>query len=179
MITTLTAELSANPQGQTVEELAKDTGQTVAAVKKVLKEAPYLAVQGDKYFHPDVTPCHKTQRSMGADCHVLNPITIMPGDVARVVSNLKVPEKMPDNSVIIIASRSSTYAKFGLSLTNGIGIIDADYPDHVMFEYENKTNRVVTLTHGMSIGQAMCIHAYQIWPVCNDTRTGGFGSTDK
>lgn len=176
MSKTILEALNESPAGLTLEELVKATKLTKAQVNK---ELPYLPEYDGRYYCPVSTPHYATSKSAAADCHTLEDRTILPGETVRVVSNLRIPANMPDGAVIIIAARSSTPSRHGLRLTNGIGIIDPDYPEFVMFEYENvSTTRTAKLAKGTAIGQALAMPTIELWPRAQKERDGGFGSTD-
>lgn len=151
------------------------------------REVPLLLASGEIFvmpngnlIHPEFAPIHhKTKLSAGADVQCIKPITIKPGEMGVIVTNLTVPE-LEANEVVVISPRSSTYTKIGtIILVNSIGIIDADFPNNVAFQYVNIGTKQVKVNKGVDIGQAMCIKCRQAWPVKAVGRDGGIGSTDE
>lgn len=93
--------------------------------------------------------------------------------------------KLEPDTYLELVVRSSCPLKYGLTLANGVGIIDADYynnPDnegHIYFQILNFGPCDVVLEKGDIIGQGI-IHKYERThtdPVQELARTGGFGST--
>lgn len=91
-----------------------------------------------------------------------------------------------EDEVLILANRSSNPKKRGLVLSNGIGVVDADYygnPDndgHIMFSFYNISENDVQIKKGECIGQGIF---QKFLKVDNDVsegeRLGGYGSTGK
>lgn len=94
---------------------------------------------------------------------------------------------MEPEEVLILSNRSSN-PSLGLVLANGIGVIDADYYNNVkndgeiMFAFYNFMPYDITLKVGDTLGQG--IFSTFKYPekglrILNETRNGGFGSTNK
>ena len=87
--------------------------------------------------------------------------------------------------VLLIMPRSGLGFKTGLRLANTVGVIDADYCDaenegHIMMKLVNPKMETIRLECGEAMAQGIIVP----YMICNgaeseDTRTGGFGSTDK
>jgi len=90
---------------------------------------------------------------------------------------------IPEDHVMLIHSRSSTFKKFGVILANGVGIIDADYSgptDEVHIAVINPGSAPVTIPAGTRVAQAMVISRPKIAfveGVAKNKDRGGFGST--
>lgn len=104
---------------------------------------------------------------------------------AHVFIDLGVSIRVPHNYEAIMAPRSSTFKKYGLLQTNGIGVIDETYSgenDHLMMSVYATRDTVVPA--GERIAQFR-IQPNQglvrITPVdhMEGPDRGGFGSTDK
>lgn len=110
------------------------------------------------------------------------PIDIAPGEVVFV--SLNVATEIPEGMVGLVFQRSSTYRKWGLKLTNGVGVIDALYrgdSDIWGAEFKNETNKTVTLNPGDKICQAVFlelpnIKLMEVDCLGNKDR-GGFGTS--
>ena len=85
----------------------------------------------------------------------------------------------------MLCNRSS-FGKRGMSLANGVGIIDADYygnptnDGNLGFLLKNNTDQPITIEQNEKIGQGI----FMKYLIADDdkatgTRTGGFGSTGK
>lgn len=93
---------------------------------------------------------------------------------------------MQEDEYLQIFARSSIPVNMGLLMSNGVGIIDADYYNnpknegHIMIEFTNLTNDHITIKKGERIAQGIF---NKVLPVTNGvtiknaTRSGGFGST--
>ncbi len=134
-----------------------------------------------RLIHPAFAPIHhKTRHSAGADVQCIDDITIKPGEMVCIPTNLTIPSHMHDDEIFIISPRSSTYKKVGtIILANSIGIIDSDFPDSVGFQYVNIGTKQVKIKKGTDIGQAICVKFRQMFPYANVKRNGGIGSTDE
>lgn len=95
---------------------------------------------------------------------------------------------MNEDEVLEIYNRSSNPSKLGLILANSVGVIDADYFEceqndgEIMFAYYNFKPWDVTIKAGDKIGQGVfkkVLRPTEGFTVKNDTRKGGFGSTDE
>lgn len=134
------------------------------------------------YILPDnVTSIHSTKKSAGADVFADKDYTIKAGDTCQVESSFVIPTWITDLSLVALLAlaRSSYWDKHKLLLTNGIGLIDQDYPDKVKFSYFNMGKETVEIKKGDKVGQLVMFSALQFTAVSNQVRTGGFGSTDK
>ena len=96
--------------------------------------------------------------------------------------------QMNDDEVLYIHIRSSLGIKYNLQLTNGTGIIDADYynnPDNegeILIDITNRGNAPYTFRKGDRIAQGIFhrYHTVDTEDVDNlPERVGGVGSTGK
>ena len=87
--------------------------------------------------------------------------------------------------VAIVCARSGLAFKHGLSLVNGIGVIDSDYRGELMVALHNHGTQPQTISHGERIAQLVVtpvlIPEYIETEALSDTQrgAGGFGSTGK
>jgi dUTP pyrophosphatase len=86
--------------------------------------------------------------------------------------------------MLVVAPRSSTPRKHGLSIPQGIGIVDQDYcgpEDEIKLQFYNFTNKPARVNRGERLGQAVLVKiALAQFEEVNEIRTnsrGGFGST--
>jgi len=128
-------------------------------------------------------PIYETDGSVGFDLLAREAVTIEPNSIKLIPANVIV--KVPDGYALIIASRSSTPRKHGLTKPHGIGIIDQDYcgpEDEVKIQVLNFTKDPVTIVKGTKIAQGMFVRAdrfefEEVGEIKKKSR-GGFGSTD-
>ncbi|MBN1585610.1 dUTP diphosphatase [Candidatus Uhrbacteria bacterium] len=128
-------------------------------------------------------PEYQTGGSVAFDLSARQDTVIQPGSVGRIPSNLIV--RVPEGHFLLVASRSSTPTRKGLSVPHGIGVIDQDFSgpeDELLVQVRNFTDRPVTVSRGERIAQAMVVPVVRCGleetddAVTRETR-GGFGST--
>ena len=129
-------------------------------------------------------PKRKTSKSAGYDLQAAETKMIMPKTQAFIPTGMRA--YMMDDEVLILSARSSLFKKKALILSNGVGIIDADYYDnednggHIFIAVYNMSDHIVTVSKGEAIAQAMFQKYLLIVNDApeNESRKGGFGSTD-
>ena len=119
-----------------------------------------------------------TQKVYGgevADKYKLKPILVPTGIKAY----------MPETDMLLLFNRSSNPMKHMLILTNGVGVVDADYygnPDndgHIMFQFINMAPVPIIIKKGGKIGQGVFVTYHKVDNDYSiDERLGGMGSTD-
>jgi dUTP pyrophosphatase len=131
-------------------------------------------------------PEYKTKASAGADlCAALDaPITLAPMDRAVVPTGIGVSPEGED-VVLMIAARSGLAVKQGVTLSNGVGIVDADYRGEIAVGLVNLGTESVTIAPGDRIAQLLVLPlikgSFTEVEVLDDTDRGegGFGSTGR
>lgn len=121
---------------------------------------------------------HKTKHSAGADLSATKK-TIVPGYTTVLVPT---GERMPPckpGYFGLLTLRSSVALNTPLMLKNGVGIIDADYPDEIRVMVVNMGPDDYVIEKGDRIAQLVIVPYIQAGAVMNVTRVGGFGSTDE
>jgi len=111
-------------------------------------------------------------------------ITIEPGMRVLVPTGIAIA---PETSgvVAILASRSGLSVKHGITLANGIGVIDSDYRGEIAAGLINTSDKPYTIAVGERIAQLMFMPVLQANIIRADTLDetergeGGFGSTGK
>jgi dUTP pyrophosphatase len=132
----------------------------------------------------DLLPKRSTQHSAGYDFVAAETITIDPGAIKLVPTNVKA--YMQEGEVLYLYDRSSNPRKRGIVLSNSVGVIDKDYygnPDNdgnIHAQFTNITNDVVTIEKGTAMMQGV----FMPFLLADDddasgVRVGGFGSTDQ
>ncbi len=124
-----------------------------------------------------VLPTRKTAQSAGYDLQAAEDTLITNKKISLVPTGLKA--FMPADEVLLIYIRSSLAVKHNLMLANNVGVIDADYQNHILLpiisfggEFEIKK--------GMRIAQGifqkyLTVDGDKIG--VGDKRIGRFGST--
>lgn len=113
-----------------------------------------------------------------------NDITIAPGERMSIPTGIAIS---PETSevVAIIAARSGLSTKHGITLANGIGVIDSDYRGEISVSLRNTSDVPYTIAAGERMAQLMFMPVLQaaLVPVAEldetERGTGGFGSTGK
>ncbi len=138
-----------------------------------------------KEYNEYPIPKRSTFHSAGYDFSLLDDITILPGEIKKIPTGIKV--QMENDEVLLIFIRSSLGFKYNLRMCNQVGIIDSDYYNneenegHIFIKLQNEGEKTVTLKKGEHIVQGIFIKYLM---TDNDDllqvkRTGGFGSTNK
>ena len=129
-------------------------------------------------------PAYATDGSAAVDLRAAldAPVEIAPGGRAMIPTGVAIAPETRD-VVAIVAARSGLAVKKGLCLSNGIGVIDADYRGEICVGLLNTSAEAFTVTPGDRIAQLMFLPvlAANFLPVEELDETargaGGFGST--
>ena len=109
-------------------------------------------------------------------------VVIAPGDRALIPTGVHISPETK-NVVAIVAARSGLAIKKGISLSNGIGVIDSDYRGEICVGLINHGSEPFTVERGDRIAQLMfmpvCLADFTVCTELDDTDrgAGGFGST--
>ena len=128
-------------------------------------------------------PEYQTSGAAGFDLAASEDVRVEPGAVALVPTGLVI--RVPDGYFLGIFARSSTPLRRGLIVSNGVGVVDADYcgaTDEIKIQVLNVTRDAVTVKTGDRIAQGLFIPvARAAWQETNedlrDGSRGGFGAT--
>lgn len=129
-------------------------------------------------------PAYATDGSAAVDLRAAldAPVEIAPGGRAMIPTGVAIAPETRD-VVAIVAARSGLAVKKGICLSNGIGVIDADYRGEICVGLLNTSAEAFTVTPGDRIAQLMFLSvlAANFLPVEELDETargaGGFGST--
>ena len=130
-----------------------------------------------------VLPAYQTEHAAGMDLHAAIDAAAMiePGGILLVPCGIAV--SFPPGHELQVRPRSGLATKFGLSMPNAPGTIDADYRGEVKVPLINLGKMPVVIEPGMRIAQAVLspISRARIEEVADLDSTargsGGFGST--
>lgn len=131
-------------------------------------------------------PAYATPGAAAADlCALLDaPLTLAPGQRAMVPTGLAIELPGPD-CVALIYARSGLAVKHGVTLSNGVGVIDSDYRGELRVGLINQGDAPYTIEPGERIAQLCIAPVYQAdfieAAALSDTGrgAGGFGSTGR
>lgn len=112
------------------------------------------------------------------------PLVIPRGESRPIPTGIAISME-EDGIVAIVCARSGLAFRHGLSLVNGIGVIDRDYRGEIAVGIRNDGPADYTVTPGERIAQLMFMPyrtaAFTVVDSLDETArgTGGFGSTGK
>ena len=131
------------------------------------------------------TPAYATEKSAGMDlkADIKEPVELAPLERAMIPTGLYIA--LPDGTEAQVRPRSGLAAKFGISVLNSPGTIDADYRGEIKVILVNLSNETFVINPGERIAQMVVARYEKIdWDeveVLDDTERGegGFGSTGR
>ena len=147
---------------------------------------PMRRIASPKGRIPDALPHPATAGAAGADlcANIDTALTIQP--MGRAVVPTGIAIELPDAGYgAFVFARSGLGIKHGLTLSNGVGVIDSDYRGEICVGLVNLSNTAYTIQPGERIAQLCILPVMQFLPVETDTLsetergTGGFGSTGR
>ena len=130
-------------------------------------------------------PYYATQGAAALDLHACidEAVTLPPGGQALLPTGLAAA--IPAGHVGLLAVRSSMGIRHGVTLSNGVGVIDSDYRGQVHVGLHNLSGEPYTVQPGDRVAQLMIAPVIQaniqmVDELDGTARgTGGFGSTGK
>ena len=138
-----------------------------------------------KWYDAIKLPSQATASSAGCDFYMPFNLNFEAGSRFRVATGVRwVTDEEDRGKVLLIVPRSGLGFRYGIRLTNTIGVIDADYCDadnegHIIVSLDNPSDTDVPVASGSAFVQGIVV-SYEIpdgAESCMD-RSGGFGSTD-
>ena len=131
-------------------------------------------------------PARATEGSAGLDLAACidEPVTIAPRALVRIPTGIAIALPSPDYVALVFA-RSGLGIKHGVSLSNGVGVIDSDYRGEIAVGLTNLSNTPYTVQPGDRIAQLAVVPVARpelVWTEdLEDTGrgAGGFGSTGR
>jgi len=130
-------------------------------------------------------PYYATEQAAGMDVSacIEDDITIHPGERAKIPCGFAIA--VPQGYAGMLYARSGLASKFGIALSNAVGIIDSDYRGEVLCAITNYGDSDFTVKQGDRIAQ-LVIAPVQKCILCKtdelfETERGdnGFGSTGR
>lgn len=131
------------------------------------------------------TPAYATEMSAGMDlkADISEPVKLMPLERAMIPTGLFIA--LPEGTEAQVRPRSGLAAKFGISVLNSPGTIDADYRGEIKVILVNLSNEPFVVNPGERIAQMVVAKYEKVeWDeveVLDETERGegGFGSTGR
>ena len=131
-----------------------------------------------------ILPRYATAGAAGMDlsaCLPEEPVTLEPGQRALIPTGVAMA--LPPLHVGLVFARSGLAVKRGITLSNGVGVIDSDYRGEIRVGLINLGSESVTISHGERIAQLAVLPVVQASLAeaeeLDETERGGggFGST--
>ena len=125
-------------------------------------------------------PVYKTKGSAGADLSANNTTILVPRGYGMIGTGISI--SLPHNTVGLVFARSGLASK-GLTLANGVGVIDSDYRGEIKLCMYNMNEYPFEIQAGDRVGQIVVVPVHQFnWLAVTsldstERGTGGFGST--
>ena len=140
------------------------------------------AEQIAKIYEEIRMPVRATVGSAGYDFYSPFDFVLSPGQTIKIPTGIRA--RIEDGWVLMIFPRSGLGFRYGIRLTNTVGVIDADYCNsdnggHIIISLENPSASNVQLPEGKAFCQGIVVN-YEIPDGAESEaeRSGGFGSTD-
>ena len=138
----------------------------------------------EKEYNEITLPHRATPQSAGYDFHILEELTLKPGEIKKVPTAIKA--SMNSDEVLMIYIRSSLGFKYNMRMCNQAGIIDSDYYNnednegHIFIAIQNEGQETVNLKANDRFAQGIFIKYLTAddEEEITSTRTGGIGSTN-
>lgn len=136
-------------------------------------------INNSAYYLPE----YATEKSAGMDlkANIVEPLILGPLERAMIPTGLSIA--LPDGTEAQIRPRSGLAAKYGISVLNAPGTIDADYRGEIKVILVNLSNDPFTINPGERIAQMVIARYERVeWEAVeslDETQrgAGGFGST--
>ncbi len=133
-------------------------------------------------------PRQATASSAGCDFYMPFNLNFEAGSCFRIATGVRwvtdAGEEGDRDRVLLIVPRSGLGFKYGIRLSNTVGVIDADYCDsdnegHIIVSLENPSETDLQLEEGKPFVQGIVVK-YEVpeGAGSEEARNGGFGSTD-
>ncbi|WP_042332637.1 dUTP diphosphatase [Desulfosporosinus orientis] len=129
-------------------------------------------------------PEYATTASAGVDlcADLKEPLVVNPGESVKIPTGISIALPSP-HVVALVFARSGLASRYGINLTNGVGVIDADYRGEIHVLIRNMGEQIFTVNSGDRIAQMVFMPIFravfeEVSKLEETARgTGGFGST--
>ena len=128
-----------------------------------------------------VVPEYQTSGSAACDLVSCGDVVIPARGRAMVPTGISVE---CEGVAVLLFARSGLAVKKGISLANGVGVVDSDYRGEIMVGLMNNTDEDYAVSEGDRVAQMMFVPVVQaVFEEASelsdtDRGAGGFGSTD-
>ncbi|EHQ91313.1 dUTP diphosphatase [Desulfosporosinus youngiae] len=129
-------------------------------------------------------PAYATAASAGVDlcADLVDSLTVNPGENVKIPTGLAIELPGP-HVVALVFARSGLASRYGIGLTNGVGVIDSDYRGEIQVLLQNLGPKAIIVNPGDRIAQLVFMPIFkavfeEVAELGETARgTGGFGST--
>lgn len=143
-----------------------------------------IKVVSDKFAAKDLLPEYKTEGSAGMDLKaaIESEIVLQPGERRLIPSGIAI-SLSDKRTVALIYARSGLSTKHGITMANGVGVVDSDYRGEIFCPLINLSDKEFILRPLDRMAQLIVapVHIMKIEVVdeLDDTKrgSGGFGHT--
>lgn len=133
-----------------------------------------------------VIPHRATEGSAGADLYACidEPIVLSPGELVKIPTGIAL-ELSDKNYAVFLFARSGLGVKHGITLSNGVGVVDSDYRGEICVGLCNVSDKPYTIEPNERVAQmvimpVVCAEFVEVEQLGNTERgSGGFGSSGK
>ncbi|MBP3921887.1 MAG: dUTP diphosphatase [Ruminiclostridium sp.] len=132
-----------------------------------------------------ILPNRATVSSAGADLYACLSEDVIIEPSQRILIPTGIAMAIPEGYGGFIFPRSGTASKYGISLSNCVGVVDSDYRGEVKIAVINHGNEAYTIRNGDRVAQMVIMPVdlccYTECDSLDETKrgAGGFGSTGK
>jgi len=151
---------------------------------EVISKEQFIKDVVDGDYQDVLLPARKTKYSAGYDFMAIADVVLMPGEIKKIPTGIKV--MLNDDEFLGIYVRSSMGVKYNIRMCNQTGIIDKDYYNnqdnegHIWVCLQNEGTEEYVIKKGNGFAQGIFMkYLLTDDDECNDVRTGGIGSTDR
>ena len=151
-----------------------------------MADGPILQIQAVSPLVGDSIPLpqYETPGAAGMDLRACleAPFPLHPGALVRIPTGIAIALPGPGYMALLFA-RSGLAARHGVTLSNGVGVIDSDYRGEIQVAMTNLSQTVYEIQPGQRICQLVicpvCQASLSFVPRLDETKrgAGGFGST--
>lgn len=143
-----------------------------------------MTVKVKKLKAQAILPQRATAGAAGADLYACidEPVTIAPGQLVKIPTGIAI-ELSDSHTAAFLFARSGLGVKHGITLSNGVGVVDSDYRGEIAVGLCNVSDTPYTVQPQERVAQMVIMPviaaAFIEAETLSDTErgTGGFGST--
>ena len=140
----------------------------------------------EQWYEDLKLPTRATKYSAGYDFFMPYSVQMPPESTIVIPTGIRWVTELEDtNHVLLLMPRSGLGFKYGIRLSNTIGVIDADYCNsdnegHIMLKLYNPSDQIVTLGKGTGFVQGIITKYTTVdGDKVTTERNGGIGSTGR